>query len=336
MRPLLLLALSLCCSLAARAADAPGTRDHPLVQRYEGAEIIGYDQRAFDSFTLPLGPVSRDGADYSLSPSQALSGAHTRLIYAAPAGRSPLEVAANYEESLKQAGFQVLYTCADEACGPRASLVRVFLYPSKARLKTTGDRSVYAFQSPGEHRFLAARLPRPEGDVYASVFVARETFTGVKDNQDRALVLLDVLETGAAMEQRMVTVDAAAMAADLAQGGRVSLYGVQFETGSAALKAESDPTLAEIATLLQQQPALKLFVVGHTDDVGAYSANLALSQRRAEAVVAALVDRLGVARDRLLAVGVGPVAPTAPNDGDDNRAKNRRVELVPQEGAVSR
>jgi OOP family OmpA-OmpF porin len=85
-----------------------------------------------------------------------------------------------------------------------------------------------------------------------------------------------------------------------------------------------------IAELLAAQAALKIFVVGHTDNVGTLASNLTLSRQRAEAVVAALVANHGVAPSRLVADGVGPLAPVAPNDSEEGRQKNRRVEIVAQ------
>lgn len=74
-------------------------------------------------------------------------------------------------------------------------------------------------------------------------------------------------------------------------------------------------------------PALSVIVGGHTDNVGAPEANQKLSEERARAVVAALVQR-GIAASRLEARGFGQTAPIADNRTEDGRAKNRRVELV--------
>ena len=78
------------------------------------------------------------------------------------------------------------------------------------------------------------------------------------------------------------------------------------------------------------QPSLRLHVVGHTDNVGALAHNMTLSKQRAEAVVNALVTNYQIAAARLIANGVGPLAPVASNAAEEGRAKNRRVELVAQ------
>jgi outer membrane protein OmpA-like peptidoglycan-associated protein len=143
-----------------------------------------------------------------------------------------------------------------------------------------------------------------------------------------AHVRLTVVEKKA-MAQHIVA-DAAAFGNDLRATGHAAVYGILFDTGKAAVKTESTPALQEVAKLLAADPALKLWVVGHTDSVGAIDANMKLSQSRAEAVVAALTTAHGVAAARLRGYGVGPLAPVASNAAEEERARNRRVELVKQ------
>jgi len=128
--------------------------------------------------------------------------------------------------------------------------------------------------------------------------------------------------------QQDVTMDAAGMASGISANGAVALYGIYFDTAKADLKPESEPALAEVAKLLRENPALKVFVVGHTDMVGDPAANMKLSQARAQAVVSALVAKYGIAAPRLAPFGAGPYAPVASNKTEEGRAKNRRVELV--------
>jgi outer membrane protein OmpA-like peptidoglycan-associated protein len=131
------------------------------------------------------------------------------------------------------------------------------------------------------------------------------------------------------MIQNMVLVNADEMSKAIQAGGRVTLYGIFFDFNKTEVKSESKPTLEQISKLLQQQPQLRLLVVGHTDNIGGLNFNLDLSRRRAEAVAAALVQQFGVAANRLSAHGVAFLAPLATNASDEGRAKNRRVELVP-------
>jgi OOP family OmpA-OmpF porin len=116
------------------------------------------------------------------------------------------------------------------------------------------------------------------------------------------------------------------LAAKLAAGGRVVLYGIFFDSDSATLKAESEATLNEVLSVLKADPALKLQVAGHTDSTNTDAYNLQLSQRRAEAVVKWLVEH-GVAAERLTAKGFGKSQPVADNATAAGRALNRRVEV---------
>ena len=125
-----------------------------------------------------------------------------------------------------------------------------------------------------------------------------------------------------------MTVNAAALQGDIGKTGHVAVYGIYFDTAKADVKSESAPALLEIGKLLQQDPKLKLYIVGHTDSVGEFQMNMDLSRRRADAVLKALTTTYGVAPDRLQAYGNGSLAPVASNRDEAGRAKNRRVELV--------
>ncbi len=144
---------------------------------------------------------------------------------------------------------------------------------------------------------------------------------------------LDIIEKKA-MEQQVVA-DAAALLADLEHQGHVVLSGIYFDTDKAVIKPESEAALQEIAKLLREHPAMKAFIVGHTDMSGSFEHNLDLSRRRAEAVVHDLVTRFKISGDRLTARGVGPLAPVGSNNSANGRALNRRVELVQRVGGGS-
>ena len=144
------------------------------------------------------------------------------------------------------------------------------------------------------------------------------------DGRDYELVIVE----SKPMEKE-VTVNADAFSASIASTGKAAVYGIYFDTGKSIVKPESDPTIGEIAKLLKQSPKLRLYVVGHTDNVGTLESNLKLSSDRAAAVVKALVGR-GIDAARLKPAGVGPYSPDTSNKTEEGRAKNRRVELVEQ------
>ncbi|PSK88798.1 OmpA family protein [Taibaiella chishuiensis] len=109
--------------------------------------------------------------------------------------------------------------------------------------------------------------------------------------------------------------------------GRVSFYGIYFDTDKAVVKSESAPTLTAIAAFLKSNP-VTVYVVGHTDNTGDFARNSALSKDRATAVTEALVTQYGVKRSQVIPQGVGPLAPVSSNRNEEGKARNRRVELV--------
>jgi len=303
-------------AVPAAAQDAPNTADHPVVSRYAGSVIDGYEVTTFDDFGLPVGPMIRD-ADGNRVPEETktLEGEITRILYRGPEGRSTVEIMRNYQSALEDAGFDVLYGCADD-CG---RLFHWALYFNDTRITSTRT-SASAFDRPEDLRYLAAMRSTDEGVFHVAVMTAVDSMW-----TKQPVTLLTVVESEP-METGMVTV--ASMAEGIDTDGHVAIYGIYFDTGSATLQAESDPTLQEIARLLGERPSLELLVVGHTDNQGGFDLNMDLSRQRAEAVVQTLSTRFGIDAGRLQAAGVGYLAPVGSNDTDAGRALNRRVELV--------
>ena len=113
----------------------------------------------------------------------------------------------------------------------------------------------------------------------------------------------------------------------LATEGRIITYGITFDIGKATIKEQSLPEINRFFELMQKNPDLKFEVQGHTDATGNAASNQTLSEKRAQAIVAKLVE-MGISADRLTAVGKGQTSPIADNSTDEGRAKNRRVEFV--------
>lgn len=314
MRSIIGLCLSVLWAMSVQTDDLPGSSDHPLIPRYEGAEIIAYATQAFTDKAFLVGPAKAyGGLAKNAEATQVLEGKLTQLTYRGPAERTPLEIQRNYQQALQDAGFEVLFECERELCGGRNF---------NHAVTTTSPFREYQ----KEQRYLFAKLARPQGDVYAALYVVLNQ-AGGGPNKGRSMAQLEVLEQKA-MEQRMTVVEALAMQADIDAKGRVALYGIFFDFDQASMRADSAAQLEEIAKLLKASPALKVLVVGHSDSKGALDYNRELSQRRAQSIVKALVEQHGMAGERLTAVGVGMAAPVASNRSEDGRALNRRVELV--------
>ncbi len=88
---------------------------------------------------------------------------------------------------------------------------------------------------------------------------------------------------------------------DITATGHASVYGIYFDFDKADINPESEPAIKEIAKLLQENKDLKLYVVGHTDNVGTLDYNMNLSKARAEAVVMELTTKYKISPDRLKA-----------------------------------
>jgi outer membrane protein OmpA-like peptidoglycan-associated protein len=131
----------------------------------------------------------------------------------------------------------------------------------------------------------------------------------------------------AAMKQE-VEFTAGELADALKTKGSVALHNILFDTGKATIKPESAAALAPVGELLTSDPSLKLEIQGHTDNAGAAAANLKLSQGRAAAVKAYLVQTFAIGDARLTTAGFGDSKPIADNATEEGRARNRRVELV--------
>jgi len=127
--------------------------------------------------------------------------------------------------------------------------------------------------------------------------------------------------------EQVMEASAEGWAQQINQTGRVSVYGINFDTGKATIRPDSEKVLAEVAALLKKEPGWDMLVAGHTDNVGTDAVNVPLSRQRAEAVIVWLAAK-GIDKARLTAAGFGSRRPLAENANEDGRAKNRRVDLI--------
>lgn len=110
--------------------------------------------------------------------------------------------------------------------------------------------------------------------------------------------------------------------------GKFVTTGITFDTNSDSIKPESGVVLKEIATALQENPTVRIKIIGHTDSDGADAANLTLSQKRAEAVKKALFSFYGIDVSRMQTDGKGESQPANTNATAEGKANNRRVEFI--------
>lgn len=311
--------------LAMGQQDAKGTRDHAVIGRFEGAVIAAGETKKFDERIMQSGKLGANEEELGAGNSIRRSGAVTSLVYDAPKESSAVEIAANYRARLEALDYKVVYECDTFGSGDSGPVNRVVkLTFGQPAWGMWGFRGGYG-KNP---RYLLMEKGGEGGEGGRSSVALVVGEAGIAGDAPRyALLVVDE----AAMRTDQITVPTPQQITDaFGTKGSMALYGIYFDTGSSKVKPESAPTLEAIAELLKQEPKLALIVVGHTDHVGDFSANVKLSQARAAAVVAALTGQHKVAASRLTAFGAGMAAPAASNTSDAGRAKNRRVELVPR------
>jgi OOP family OmpA-OmpF porin len=219
-------------------------------------------------------------------------------------------VSSNKKETVEGRYSYLDYYANDEITQP-SGLQVVRNYTNA--LKTIGGTVVYEYEDGGT-QFEVMKAVKDGKEVWASVEAA-----------SNGMYKLYIIEKQA-MDQAVVA-DAKILAGSINTTGKATVYGIYFDTNKAVIKPESEPAIAQVAQMLQADAALKIYVVGHTDNVGAFDYNVQLSQDRAAAVIAALTQ-LGIPATRMTPFGAGPTSPVAPNATEEGRTRNRRVELV--------
>jgi OOP family OmpA-OmpF porin len=238
----------------------------------------------------------------------------------------------NYQEEIQSNGGNILFECKTEECGGdpgRSSSggsgdmsLAMYLFPEdRITYPNFSNRNCAMTERITGQRYTMAELPESGAHVSVLTYTLKDDLY-CKAFDDRTIAIVDIVEAKA-REQKMVTVKAEEMTSQISTTGSVALYGIYFDFNKADIKPESEPTLEQIAKLLRDNPQLKLLVVGHTDNVGSFSFNQDLSQRRAIAVVVELVSKYRIDKDRLTPVGVSFASPVASNKTEEGRERNR-------------
>lgn len=304
----------------AYAQDVSGSEDHPLITRFPGSEITRYYQRDYNEIKMATQPGAAE------KPPKAFliaAGKHTSIRYKCPEKRTALEVMKNYQEALQKSGAEILFQCAGNGCDGTDAWYYAQFFKSVYGSRKGDDIDHYfvPFDYYNEaQRYLVAKLPTPEADYLVEIGVTRNYENPVE-------VMLEIVAQEK-MDEGLIAVSADVIKDKLAKDGKIALYGIFFDTGKSIIKPESAKELSIVNDFLKANPTVKLYVTGHTDDVGSFESNQKLSLKRAAAIVNYLISTHHVASDRLMALGAGPSAPASTNRSEEGRAKNRRVELV--------
>ncbi len=160
------------------------------------------------------------------------------------------------------------------------------------------------------------------------VYVVRTKDIGniyVQFSSNNASGKLNILQEEA-FKQTITKVSGDEIAKDLIEKGKSILY-INFDVDKSNITAEGKEVVTQISEALQKDKSLKIAIEGHTDNSGEASHNKKLSNDRANAVMKTLITS-GIDKNRLTAKGFGSEKPLLANDSEQNKAKNRRVELV--------
>jgi outer membrane protein OmpA-like peptidoglycan-associated protein len=307
-RAALAAALCLLALSSAPTSALSATDDSPMIKPYPEAKLLKQSIHALESYWIPTGRLFGDGQAEKF---EVVEGKWTHFTFANPAKSSVIEIGRRFDEKLRDAGFEIVYDCRDGNCG------------SGGR-KTNGDWWDPTFQ----RRYLVGKLERSGGDVWicVNVWAKSSSISGQHD--------VDVIE--AKPEPRVERVepdetDAGWLEHELIESGHVAVRGIGFDDRKSAVTASSERSIQAIAQLLARDPRRKLLLVVHSDGSGDVRGSVARTKKQAALLVTSLVKKHGVAANRILGEGVGPLAPLAPNTAEGS-ALNRRVEVVLRAG----
>jgi len=255
---------------------------------------------------------------------ETAEGAVTVRAWKIPGGSlSTLQLITPLREQLFELGFQMLVSCETDGCGGFDFRYSIDLLPEPDMHVDLGD-----------FRYLAMRrdIANTEPE-FVSLMVSRSVQTGfiqlsyVGQSDEFSTPIVAPKNT----QNQQVGIDPLAFLGlgELLLGvGRAPLDDLSFQTGSSQLGNSKFASLAELAQFLNANPEKTVALVGHTDVEGSLEANIALSKKRAAAVLQRLVSEYGVSKSQLEAAGVGYLSPRSSNLTDEGRTKNRRVEVI--------
>lgn len=299
----ILVLLLLPMQAAAVTLDMPGN-----------ATLVVEDVAGLDSYAMPTGAWTTDGL-----PVLTASGEVRQQAWRIDApGLTTLQLLQPLEDQLVKDGFEVLFTCTDEACGGFDFRFSTPVLPAPAMHVDLGD-----------YRFIATQRVVDGNTELLSLLASRSSSAG----------FVQVIRVGAADSEPVATAQAPAVRAvsttitgdltqELERNGRFILADLAFQTGSAQLGEATFSSLQDLADYLRANPDRTVAMVGHTDSVGSLDGNIALSKRRAGSVLERLVTAYDVPRRQLEAEGMGYLSPVSTNLTEEGRDANRRVEVI--------
>lgn len=292
----------------------------PVLTFPNGAVRDLNEVEAASSYALPVGPYQAGKMDTLLAEGQIV-----RQVWRTP-GANPKTQAliAPLKAQLEAAGYEILFECDTRDCGGFDFRFQTEVAPEPVMHVDLGD-----------FRFLSAKKPGGDEADVVGILVSR--------SQDRGFIQVTNVGPSALPFEEDIAVstkqsapeadvllagDPVAIRESLGSKGSAVLEGLTFAMGSSVLSDQAAPALEELSAYLAGDKSRQVVLVGHTDASGSLDGNIALSRKRAEAVMRRLIESYGVDPGQVSAEGIGYLAPRATNETEDGRESNRRVEVV--------
>lgn len=269
------------------------------------------------SYALPTGPF-----DGTTVPARQVEGAVDQRAYRMEAPEiTTLALLNPLRDQVQAAGYEIVFECEARSCGGFDFRFNTEVFPEPDMHVDLGD-----------FRFLSAQ----KGEEAVSILVSRSSGAGYVQitRVTAAPHVPQPVGTAVNLEEPVTpraiegTSTPSAIGAALDEVGAAVLDDLVFASGAATLSNGDYPSLVAVAAWLEANPDGTIALVGHTDASGSLAANVALSERRAEAVAEVLIRTYGADPARVTAKGVGFLAPRATNQTEEGRQKNRRVEVI--------
>lgn len=242
----------------------------------------------------------------------------TRAWRVDASGLTPKKMMTPLVEQLIEQGFSTIFECNAAQCGG---------FDFRFALDVIAPPAM--FVDLGSYRFVSLR----NDDMGVTILVsAAQSMAFIQIAQVSKDELIETEAIASTVTGNQATTSLSKTTAPLAQRlkihGFAELHGLSFMTGSATLTDPREPVLGALADYLRVHPNQQIALVGHTDSQGALNGNIALSKKRAEAVLETLVADFSVPRAQMDAQGMGYLSPIASNLTAQGRETNRRVEVI--------
>ncbi len=224
-------------------------------------------------------------------------------------------------DQLREAGFEVLFQCAQDECGG---------FDFRFAIDVVSEPRMHV--DLGNYRYLLARKSGEAGDSHVALLVSASPGAGFVQiiRVDPAATQPAPATVTSTMTEPAdsIALPGAPLGEQLEQNGFAVLSDLEFQTGSAELGPGPFASLSELARYLRENPERRVALVGHTDAEGSLEVNIVISRRRADSVRRRLIGEYGLPEAQLSAEGVGFLSPLDSNQTEAGRNRNRRVEVI--------